>query len=171
MSATTSNEEAFFQESQSFRQPWMWGLMLAVAVVMAAGLAVGLASGPQGAEGVVVQAAVVLVWALLCLFLYALRLSVRVDRHYLHVRFFPLLRRDIPLEDVAHWEARTYRPLLEYGGWGIRWSWWKGTAYNVRGNRGVQLELTSGKRLLIGSQKAEELADALGRAKCTGPRP
>jgi hypothetical protein len=34
-------------------------------------------------------------------------------------------------------------------------------AYNVSGNRGVQLELVSGKRILIGSQQAEELAAAI----------
>jgi hypothetical protein len=41
----------------------------------------------------------------------------------------------------------------------------KGWAYNVRGNRGVQLELANGKRILIGSQRAEELAGAIGEAK------
>jgi hypothetical protein len=170
MSATQTNQEVFFQEEQSFRQPWIWGLLLAIGLAVAAGLAVGLASGPQEAGSVVVLAAAVLVWALLCLLLYALKLSVRVDRHTLHVRFFPLRKRDIPLEDIARWEARTYRPGLEYGGWGLRWSW-KGTAYTVSGNRGVQLELTGGKRLLIGSQKAEELAAALSRAKGSGPGP
>ena len=64
------------------------------------------------------------------------------------------------------WEARTYRPLLEYGGWGIRYApFGKGWAYNVHGSQGVQLELTNGKRILIGSQRAEELARAIGEAK------
>jgi hypothetical protein len=95
MSATQTNEEVFFQEELSFRQPWLWGLLLGIFLLVAAGFAVGLASGPERAGDLVVPAAVVLVWALLCLFLYALKLSVRVDRHYLHVRLFPLLQRDI----------------------------------------------------------------------------
>ncbi len=36
-----------------------------------------------------------------------------------------------------------------------------GKAYNVSGNRGVQLKLSSGKGLLIGSQRPEELAQAI----------
>jgi hypothetical protein len=165
MTASLMTDEVLFQEEQSFRQPWIWGLMLAITLAVAAGLAVALAAEPTKAGDDVVPAAVaVLVWGLVCLFLYTLRLSVRVDRHYLHVRFFPLLRRDLPLEDIAHWQACTYRPVLDYGGWGIRYSW-KGTAYNVSGNRGVQLELVNGKRLLLGSRRPEELAAAIARAK------
>lgn len=67
------------------------------------------------------------------------------------------LRRSIPLDQIRTCEARTYSPLGEYGGWGIRYGR-AGKAYNMRGNRGVQLVLASGERLLIGSQKADELA-------------
>ena len=96
--------------------------------------------------------------------MYVLRLSVRLDAEGLHIRFFPLVNRHIPLDQITRWEARTYRPILEYGGWGIRCGW-KGMAYNVSGNQGVQLELANGKRILIGSQRAEELAKAIGEAK------
>ena len=59
---------------------------------------------------------------------------------------------------------RQYRPILDYGGWGIRWGPGKGWAYNVSGNRGVQLELLDGKQLLIGSQNPEKLAQMIGKA-------
>ena len=55
---------------------------------------------------------------------------------------------------------RTYNPIREYGGWGIRYGL-KSKAYNVHGNHGVQLELLNRKRLLIGSQRSEEFANAL----------
>jgi hypothetical protein len=99
--------------------------------------------------------------------MYVMKLTVRVDEQALHVRFFPLVKKDIPLEDIARWEARNYRPILEYGGWGIRCRW-KGMAYNVSGKRGVQLEFTNGKLLLIGSQRPEELAAAISQAKQQG---
>ena len=50
--------------------------------------------------------------------------------------------------------------IAEYGGWGVRMRR-GGMAYNVSGDRGVQLELMDGKRILIGSQRAGELADAI----------
>jgi TATA-box binding protein (TBP) (component of TFIID and TFIIIB) len=56
--------------------------------------------------------------------------------------------------------------LLEYGGWGIKYGR-KGKAYNVSGNRGVQLVFKDGKQLLIGSQRAEELAEAISSIAIT----
>jgi hypothetical protein len=97
-------------------------------------------------------------------FMLVLKLTVRVHPAGVHVRFFPFVDRDISLREIASWESCTYSPLADYGGWGVRYSW-KGTAYNVSGNRGVQFELTNGKRLLIGSQRPDELADAIRSAK------
>jgi uncharacterized protein YlzI (FlbEa/FlbD family) len=47
--------------------------------------------------------------------------------------------------------------LGEYGGWGLRYSFNKkrGNAINVSGDIGIQLTLTNGKKLLIGTQKKE----------------
>ena len=45
--------------------------------------------------------------------------------------------------DIEKYYARTYRPIMEYGGWGIRYGV-KGMAYNISGNRGLQLELVWG---------------------------
>jgi hypothetical protein len=59
--------------------------------------------------------------------------------------------------------VRTYRPIRDYGGWGIRYGR-NGKAYNVSGNRGVMLEFSHGQKLLIGSQKPGDLANAIGLA-------
>lgn len=72
----------------------------------------------------------------------------------------PLYRWRIALQEIASAEAVTYSPLADYGGWGIR-GWGKNTALNARGNRGVQVALHDGRRVLIGSQRPEELAEAL----------
>jgi hypothetical protein len=98
------------------------------------------------------------------------RLETEVHGDALHVRFVPLTRRHrFAWSEIARAYARSYRPLREYGGWGIRWGP-KGRAYNVSGDRGVQLELADGRRLLIGSRRADELADAIRRARAAvGP--
>ena len=92
---------------------------------------------------------------------YGMRLVTEVRADGLYVRLTPLPFRRVPFPSIRSAEVRTYRPILEYGGWGLRYSWKQGTAYNARGNRGVQLVLANGKRLLIGSQKPEELLEAL----------
>ena len=92
-----------------------------------------------------------------------LKLETEVRTDGLYVRFFPVHVRfkRFAAEEVSEYYARQYRPILEYGGWGIRGSFKKGRAYNVSGNKGVQLVFKNGKRLLIGSQKAEELEEAI----------
>lgn len=92
----------------------------------------------------------------------AARLTTEVREEGLFIRYRPFHRREkqIPLENMVKVEAVTYRPILEYGGWGIR-SGWSGKAYNARGNRGARIEYAAGQRLLIGSQRAEELAGAI----------
>lgn len=73
----------------------------------------------------------------------------------------PLYRRQFPLPKIAVAEAVTYSPLTDYGGWGIR-GWGRNVALNARGNRGVRIVLQDGSRVLVGSQRPEELAQALG---------
>ena len=146
-----------FEENQSFRHPWLWTLKLAIMAV----LLVASLNASEGAPWIVLG--LVLAVALL---LYSMRLSVQVDTEAVRIRFFPIWKKTIPLAEIVRWEGRTYRPILEYGGWGIRYSpFGKGWAYNVSGNQGVQLELANGKRILIGSQRAEELARAIGEGK------
>lgn len=160
-----TKKNVLFHEEQRFRQWWLWAIIAVTSIV--APLMTGLdwlrADSPErageAAWGFGISAAVG--GALLLLFL-SLRLTTELRRKELFIRFFPLHWRGktIPLKEIASCEARVYRPLLEYGGWGIRWGI-SGKAYNVSGKQGVQLVLKDGKRLLIGSQRAEELSEAI----------
>jgi hypothetical protein len=94
--------------------------------------------------------------------LLLLELHVTVADAGVRIRMLPFANRTIDPAQIARWEARTYRPIREYGGWGVRFGP-RGRAYNVSGDRGVELTLASGKRVLIGSQRPEELAAAIGR--------
>ena len=85
----------------------------------------------------------------------------------IEVLFGRRLRFEIPLQDVFRAYPRSYEPIWEYGGWGIRLGA-GGGAYNMRGNEGVQLHLRDGRRLLIGSQRAEELAEVIRRLSGAG---
>jgi hypothetical protein len=54
--------------------------------------------------------------------------------------------------------------LTEYGGWGLRLGiLGKGTAFNVSGDKGLQLEFIDNKKLLIGTKKPEELTETLNK--------
>lgn len=90
------------------------------------------------------------------------RLTTEVRPDGIHFRFTPFHRKFNPIriEEIQKYEAKTYRPIRDYGGWGIKVGR-KGRAYNVKGNRGVYFELKNGRRVLIGSQKPEVFVDAI----------
>jgi hypothetical protein len=165
--------EVVFEESQALRQPWLWILILPASLLEICLFTYGLykqlylgepwGNRPMSDLGLIIAALCVIGLAVgLPALLYAARLSVRIDGRHLQIRFAPFLRKTIPLEQIVSCEVLTYSPLRDYGGWGVRLSWsGKGWAYNVRGNRGVQLGLVGGKRLLVGSQRPEELLAAI----------
>jgi hypothetical protein len=82
--------------------------------------------------------------------------------------WLPTYRRSIAIESIRSVDVVTYRPIAEYGFWGIRSGRDGERALIARGNRGVRIELTDGSKLLIGSQKPELLAAALDRSMRTG---
>lgn len=167
-----------FREVQRFRQGWVWGILtgtVALVVFLWYMLYQQLARGiPQGdnpaPDALLVALAVgmtLLALGLVTLFWRA-RLVVEVHPGSLHVRFWPLGNRRFPLADIEHAEAVTYRPLRDYGGWGLRYGP-KSRAYNVSGDRGVQLSLAGDEKLLIGSQRSEALAAAVAQARRSRP--
>lgn len=89
-----------------------------------------------------------------------MRLAVEVSADTLTIRYVPLTKRIVPLADIKEVEARTYKPLREFGGWGIHGPAHH-RAYNVSGNLGVEVTLRSGDIIMIGSQRASELALAI----------
>jgi hypothetical protein len=97
------------------------------------------------------------------------RMTTIVTAHYVRVTILPFPRKTFPVAEIAGCEVVTYRPFLEYGGWGWRWSVTRGPAYTMRGNRGVMVRRTNGKQLLIGSQRPEQLVAAIRSATTQGP--
>lgn len=96
------------------------------------------------------------------LFFLWLRMVVEVDQGAVTIVYRPFVNRRIPLDDIVRLELRVYRPLGEFGGWGVR-GFGAHVAYNVRGNNGVELTLVDGRRVMIGSQRTTELAEAIHR--------
>ena len=75
-------------------------------------------------------------------------------------------QRIYPWDEIQSADIRTYKPIQEYGDWGWRRGWGrKGQAYNVSGNKGLQLVFKDGRRILIGTQRPDELEQAIMTAK------
>lgn len=147
---STDRASASFREVQRFRQLWLWLLLVGVVLVSV------VSSGLIGL--VVAGAIIVFMWS------FKLETEVRVDG--LYVKFTPLhwSYRHVPWAAIDTVEAVTYRPLRDYGGWGIRFAG-DGIAYNVSGSEGVRITRHQDRGLLVGSQRHYDLARAIRDAK------
>ena len=165
------NRRGSFCEVQRFRNTWVLALVLPISVFLIIlfgyGMIKQLILGHPWGNRPLPDTALAIIGPLgilfgigLAIFFYSAKLITEVREDGLYIRFFPVTHQKIAFEGIMECEARTYSPIKEFGGWGIRYGR-GGKAYNVSGNRGVQLELSNGKRLLIGSQRAEELARAI----------
>jgi hypothetical protein len=76
----------------------------------------------------------------------------------------PLYRRTVTLADVRSCAVVEFRPIADHGGWGVRSGRDGERVLTARGDRGVLLVYADGGKLLIGSQRADELAELLSQS-------
>jgi hypothetical protein len=160
---------SIFTEVQRFRQWWVLLLVLFVAGIAWYGAIQQIVLKKPFGNNPAPDPVMIMIWVIFGLFFpalfYSFKLVTEVRYDGLYARFFPLQfhAHKISFEEIKTYEIRKYSALKEYGGYGIRYGK-NGKAYNISGKRGVQFEFLDGKRLLIGTQKPEELIQALDTA-------
>ncbi len=164
----TEETELIYREEQRFGSWLRWLIVLSMALAVPFSIfSLTKIPSEQGSSEILPILTLIIVGICVpiavALLFWVLKLETEVRSDGLYIRFFPahIHFKRFRVEDLSECYARKYKPLLEYGGWGIRCSLRKGKAYNVSGNKGVQLVFISGKQLLIGSQRAEELEEAI----------
>jgi len=163
---TVSEPDAVhYREVQRVTQLWIWIIVLVPTVIAWWAFVQQVLLSRSFGTNPAPDVAVVIIWVAFGLafplLILAVNLRTEVRSEVVRLRFFPFRSRTIPIGDIRECQARTYRPIGEYCGWGIRWTPGHGCAYTIKGNRGVQLTLADGKRLLIGSDRPEQLAEAI----------
>lgn len=153
-----------FREEQRFRKLWIWALILFIAALQWWGwvqqILLGQPFGDNPGPDWLMWLLLVVFGIAFPIFFFSLRLVVEVNEQGVLLRFIPLSRRLIQFDEIERCEATDYQPLRDYGGWGIR-GLGNNRAFNVSGNQGVRLQLRSGDVVLIGSQRAADLALAI----------
>jgi len=132
---------------------------LTYAILFATGAIIYFTMAPTG-DGAVAFVALAPVFVIVFVLFATLKMTTTVSGEGVRVQTLYFISRLVRFDEIERADATEYRPLLDYGGWGLRISP-KGKAYNMRGNRGVQLHLKNGGRVLIGSQRAQELEAAI----------
>ena len=154
-----------FREVQKFRQWWIWLVVYGIVALMWWGFVEQIILGRPWGTKPAPDWMLWLTWLLFGIgfpiFFHRVRLIVEVDDQGVRVRYPPFTTRQFDFADIEHIEARSYKPVKEYGGWGIKgWSLNR-IAYNVSGRQGVDLTLRDGRQVMLGSQKPAELAAAI----------
>jgi len=163
-------QEVLYSESQIFDQWWVWGIVLVTPLVFCwliyRQVIMGLDVGEKPLPSFVLLVLALVFGSGPVGLIYSCRLDTVVTRDGLFIRFRPFHRRWVEFlhQDVRGVEARSYRGIRDYGGWGIRYGA-KGKAYTIRGAQGVMLTLHDGKNIMVGSKNSEPfiLAMLLGR--------
>lgn len=159
-----------FIEEQKFNQPLVIiGLSIAFIVVVISTynnwsvISVGSTSKKIGAlSGISII-------SLVSLLFLKMKLKTRINETGIQYKFYPFhfSYKTIGWEVIDKCYLRKYNAISEYGGWGIKISFFgkNGKSFTTKGNIGLQLALKNGKRILIGTQKKEELQRTLDTYK------
>ena len=162
-------EDQLFSEKQSFRQIWLWILLITIDLIHF--VTIFTPYFTQSVHGIArtdlgetVFSAAILIFTTVLFYLMRLETVIKSDGIY--YRFFPfqIKLKKISWEEISRAYIRKYNPIMEYGGWGIRNGFLRsGKAYNVSGNEGLQMIYTSNKRFLLGTKKANEIKSVLSQ--------
>jgi hypothetical protein len=165
--------KVLFSEEQRFTQGWLWLLIIGATLISIIPTLYGIYSqeilgepwgnNPTSTEMLllILFFEVVLMGGIILL-IYKMRLKVEIRTDGFWFSFPPLVRkwRYIKKEEISSFEIRTYRPVAEYGGWGIKGNN-RNKAYNISGNVGLQLLLENGRKVLFGTQKGQAIENAM----------
>jgi len=139
---------ATFKETQRMNQIWLWILLGSIEIILIYKFTIDYL------EKSIFQIIPIIIVTLTCVFIYSIKLGYVISNNNITISFFPFLSnsKKIEIKDIQKISIIKYKPLMEYGGWGLRYSINK-TAYTIKGNKGIYLEMRDGKNLLIGTQQ------------------
>lgn len=151
-----------FLEEQKFNQPLVIvGLSMAFIVVATSIYKSWTEIATKSIDEQIGALSGLIIVALVALLFVFLKLKTRIDEIGIHYKFHPfhLTFKTITWETIANCNIRNYNAIAEYGGWGMKFSFFgkKGKSFTTKGAIGLQIELKNGKKILIGTQKKEEL--------------
>ena len=89
-----------------------------------------------------------------------LTVQVQESRIFMHLGRLPVIRRIVPFDEILSVRSVEYRPIREFGGWGVR-GLGRRRAWTARGSQAVALQLKGNRELLIGSDHPKRLEERI----------
>jgi hypothetical protein len=158
--------QPIYQETDSW-PALSWAVLLGVSVALLYGALNGQLAGDPGGWDLETAFGIALAVLLpLGFYLTVGSLTIAVFSDRIEIRFgrLGLIRKSVDLNRVASVEPVTYRPLREFGGWGIRTRPGR-RAWTVRGNQAVRLTLTEPPEIYLGTRYPQRLQERIDLAR------
>lgn len=149
--------EFYFKEEQKFTQWWLWLILVSVAgVPLIQGIKHFLNNGKYEDDHLSTAELIGASIFVICLFglFLIMKLKTVIDDKKVYIQYIPFLTKDVKWSEIKNAKVVNYGFV---GGWGLRFGTNYGTIYNVKGNKGLAIELHNGDRFLIGTQRSDEL--------------
>ena len=159
-------EKIFYKEEQKFNQAWVWLILVIFLIpffIVGNQLLELIKADSDDYLTLSLVLFVLLVSSIPVIWLFVkMKLVVEIRKDGIWYKFPPLLNKwkTINKSEIENFEIRKYKPIKEYGGWGIKGKF-KSKAYNVSGNIGLQLYLKNGRKVLFGTQRQEAIENAM----------
>ncbi len=154
-----------YRETQAFSQKWVFVVLTVVMVALIAGYVcqtkyhISFGNKPMSIGAYITCSVLV---AITMLLLYIARLQIRIDERGISYKF-PPFEFSFKLYSWANLDeayVRSFSPLGEYGGWGLRIGP-NGTAVIITGGQGIQLVTKTGDHILIGTSNPRAASEAI----------
>ncbi|GHA39776.1 hypothetical protein GCM10007103_21460 [Salinimicrobium marinum] len=151
-----------FLEKQFIKRWWLFMLILAI-IVIGVGTAYYATVNSEENIALVVSVISLAITIPIVIALLSLRLETRIDEKGIFTYFHPLgfTKKFYSWSEIKDIYVRTYDPLSEYGGWGIRGLGRDKRAYIIEGNTGIQIITKDDKKFLVGTLKGEEAKNVI----------
>ncbi len=163
-----------FKEEQKFSTPWIFLVIfptLALLVYLLKynewkGGAIDVSEKDDILGLIIFGVALFIMMVGLTILFYKMKLITRIKPDGIYFRYPPIINKEkfISKTEISSFEIRKYHPSREYSGHGVKRGKRKsGRAYTVSGRIGLQLYMTSGQKILIGTHRKEAIKSAMAK--------
>lgn len=172
-----------FNEKQYQKSWWKWllmigmDLMFVVGTIMQIGYRRSFGNSPMSDTMLIILTVFVILFSIVLLSSY---LQTYINSDGVYIKYFPfhLKYKFFSWESIESAKVRSYNPLMEFGGWGIKWIKFcfnnfpplfkSSTCYTVSGTNGLELSLKNGKKVMIGTHSPNSLEETLTKLSKKG---
>lgn len=160
----------YYKSSQRLKQPLIWALLIGIAALFWYAFYVQIILGEPLGSRPAPDALLVIIWLLTGIVMpfaaYKSELVLEVDHARFAYRFIPfhINRQEYPISAITNIEKVKIRPVLNFGGYGIRYSF-KGKGYIQGGSKGIKVSFRSGRPVFFSTNHPDEFVEAFKKIK------